>query len=64
MVIQLITYLRHVRRRGKKSEYTGTTYFNDVILYFVLWNWIFTQHDFAGYMGNGYCVSDCLYAYY
>lgn len=64
LVIQLITYLRHVRRRGEKSEYTGTTYFNDVILYFVLWNWIFTQYDFASYLGNGYCVSDCLYAYY
>ena len=51
-------------KEREKSEYTGTTYFNDVILYFVLWNWIFTQHDFASYLGNGYCVSDCLYAYY
>ena len=35
MVIQPITYLRHIRRRGRKSEYTGITYFNDVIFHFV-----------------------------
>ena len=39
MVIQPITYLRHVRRRGRKSEYTSTTYFNDVI-FILFWNWI------------------------
>ena len=35
LVIQPITYLRHIRRRGRKSEYTGITYFNDVIFHFV-----------------------------
>ena len=34
MVIRLITYLRRMRRR-RRNEYTGTTYFNDAILYFV-----------------------------
>lgn len=27
--------LRRMRRRGRRSEYTGTTYFNDVVLYFI-----------------------------
>ena len=63
LVIRPITYLRRIRRRGRKSEYTGTTYFNDVI-FILFWNWIFTQYDIASDMGNGYCVSNCLYTYY
>ena len=35
-----------------------------MLFLFCFWNWIFTQHDIASDMGNGYCVSDCLYAYY
>ena len=55
-------FTAHTKER-RKSEYTGTTYFNDVIFYFVL-ELIFTQYDIASDMGNGYCVSNCLYTYY